>query len=65
MMQAVGASEKVFEFLDREPEIDHDDGKLMPETLEGNLEFKDVTFTYASRPDNPVLKVICRPVLSL
>ena len=57
LMEAVGASQKVFEFIDRKPTISHEDGKLAPEALIGHLEFKDVTFTYPSRPDNPMLQV--------
>ena len=57
MMQAVGASNKVFEFIDRKPEIRYDIGKLAPAQLEGRLEFKNVSFSYPSRPDTEVLKV--------
>ena len=57
LMQAVGASEKVFEFIDRKPEIKHDSGKYIPQSFEGRIEFKNVNFTYPSRPDAPVLKV--------
>ena len=56
-MQAVGASNKVFEFIDRKPEIRYDIGKLAPAQLEGRLEFKNVSFSYPSRPDTEVLKV--------
>jgi ATP-binding cassette subfamily B (MDR/TAP) protein 9 len=56
LMEAVGASEKVFEFIDRQPEI-RNEGKLRPATLQGHLEFKDVVFAYPSRPTSQVLKV--------
>ena len=57
MMQAVGASNKVFQFIDRKPEIRYDIGKLAPAQLEGRLEFKNLSFSYPSRPDTEVLKV--------
>ena len=57
MMQAIGASNKVFECIDRKPEIRYDLGKLAPAVLEGRLEFKNVSFTYPSRPDTEVMKV--------
>ncbi|XP_035691041.1 ATP-binding cassette sub-family B member 9-like [Branchiostoma floridae] len=55
LMQAVGASEKVFEYIDRKPEIQNN-GLLAPDRLEGHIEFKDVSFAYPSRKDIPVLK---------
>ena len=57
MMQAVGASNKVFQFIDRKPEIRYDIGKLAPAQMEGRLELKNVSFSYPSRPDTEVLKV--------
>ena len=56
LMQAAGAGEMVFELIDRQPEIDHDSGSLKPDTVRGKVEFKDVTFSYPSRPTVPVLK---------
>ena len=56
LMQAVGASEKVFEYIDREPEI-RNAGLLAPDKLVGRLEFKEVVFAYPSRPETEVLKV--------
>ena len=55
-MQAVGASEKVFEFLDRKSLI-RNEGKLKPNAFLGAVQFKNVTFSYPSRTDAPVLKV--------
>ncbi|XP_035689924.1 ATP-binding cassette sub-family B member 9-like [Branchiostoma floridae] len=55
LMQAVGASEKVFEYIDRKPEIQNN-GLLAPDRLEGHIEFKDVSFAYPARKDIPVLK---------
>jgi len=57
-MQAIGASEKVFEYIDRKPEIAHDDGVLAPDRLSGRIAFKNVYFSYPGRPNAVVLKVI-------
>ncbi|KAK6041505.1 hypothetical protein COOONC_20991 [Cooperia oncophora] len=55
LMECVGASRKVFEYMYREPEIPND-GEMKP-PLSGRIEFKEVEFTYPSRPNNKVLKV--------
>lgn len=54
LMECVGASRKVFEYMFREPGIPND-GDLKP-ALSGRIEFHDVQFTYPSRPNNQVLK---------
>ncbi|MEE6527267.1 hypothetical protein FKM82_028529, partial [Ascaphus truei] len=56
LMQGVGAAEKVFEFIDRQPKIVND-GALAPDNLEGKVEFRNITFTYPTRPAAQVLKV--------
>lgn len=56
LMQAAGASEKVFEYIDREPAISHH-GDLTLEKVEGHIQFDSVYFSYPSRPDTQVLKV--------
>lgn len=56
LMQGVGAAEKVFEYLDREPK--HPSvGTEAPETCTGLVEFKDITFAYTTRPETDILKV--------
>ncbi|XP_041079715.1 ATP-binding cassette sub-family B member 9 isoform X2 [Polyodon spathula] len=55
LMQGVGAAEKVFEFIDRKPQLSSD-GTLAPDTLKGLVEFKNVTFSYPTRPESQVLK---------
>jgi ATP-binding cassette subfamily B (MDR/TAP) protein 9 len=55
-MQGVGAAEKVFEYMDRESKHPHD-GKEVPGTCKGLVEFKDVTFSYPTRPETEILKV--------
>lgn len=56
LMQAVGASEKVFEYINRKPALPNE-GKHAPEKLDGRLEFKNVCFSYPTRPDSTVLNV--------
>lgn len=53
--KAIGGSEKMFEYLDRKPEVPPD-GTLAPENLEGHIVFKKVTFSYSGSTDL-VLKV--------
>ncbi|XP_066545998.1 ABC-type oligopeptide transporter ABCB9 [Amia ocellicauda] len=55
LMQGVGAAEKVFEFMDRKPKL-LNDGQLAPDTCKGLVEFKNVTFSYPTRPDTQILK---------
>lgn len=59
-MQGVGAAEKVFEFIDRNPTMVND-GTLAPSLLEGKVEFRNVTFTYRTRPATQVLQVTFVP----
>lgn len=56
-MQGVGAAEKVFEYLDREPK-NPPEGTEAPATCTGLVEFKDVTFAYPTRPESDVLQVL-------
>ncbi|CAD5232667.1 unnamed protein product [Bursaphelenchus xylophilus] len=56
MMRSVGASRKVFEYMNRQPEIPYEgmaEGKV-----KGNIEFDDVSFFYPTRPHSEVLKSI-------
>jgi len=56
LMQAVGAAEKVFQLLDRKSTMPLDEGDYAPKTVNGTVEFKDVCFSYPTRPDQPVLR---------
>ncbi|CEI98787.1 hypothetical protein RMCBS344292_12887 [Rhizopus microsporus] len=54
---ACGAAFKIFEIIDRVPEIDPDSNQgLVPDHVEGALEFKNVMFKYPTRPDVTILK---------
>ncbi|XP_074826849.1 uncharacterized protein LOC141998117 [Natator depressus] len=57
LLSNVGAAEKVFEYLDREPAV-RTDGTRAPESLQGHVSFHNVSFSYPSRPDCQVLKAV-------
>ena len=62
-MQAIGASHKVFEYIDRKPALPTSAGKFVPDVLVGKMEFSNVTFAYPSRPDTLILKVYGQSML--
>lgn len=55
MLNSVGAAGKVFEYLDRKPQVSTD-GDLKPDVLKGHVKFQNLTFSYPRRPDHNVLK---------
>uniref|UniRef100_A0A7R9UDB8 ATP-dependent transporter ycf16 n=1 Tax=Pinguiococcus pyrenoidosus TaxID=172671 RepID=A0A7R9UDB8_9STRA len=55
-MNAIGASERVFQLIDREPEIVNDVGIAPAHQMIGKIEISNVSFTYPARPDAPVLR---------
>ena len=52
-MKALGASERVFELIDREAAVSSGDQTL--DTLRGEITLEDVHFAYPTRLDHPVL----------
>jgi ATP-binding cassette subfamily B (MDR/TAP) protein 9 len=54
-MNAAGASEKIFEYLDIKPELQITRA-YEPDKLHGAIEFRNVSFTYPTRPEAPVLR---------
>ncbi|CAJ0961341.1 unnamed protein product, partial [Mesorhabditis belari] len=56
LMQAVGASRKVFEFIDREPIISNNHNGQSPPNIKGRIEFRNVAFSYPIRPDLPIME---------
>lgn len=57
LMQAVGANDRVFQILDREPSIPLSGGrKLDRQLMRGEVQLSRVNFAYPSRPDVPVLQ---------
>lgn len=59
-MQAVGCSRKVFDLIDRQPVIKNN-GRIAPDSrnsmIEGRIEFRNVKFSYPTRPDIPIMQV--------
>ncbi|HLU66334.1 MAG TPA: ABC transporter transmembrane domain-containing protein [Kofleriaceae bacterium] len=53
-LRSLGAAERVFELLDRTPELPRTGGRSL-DHLEGSLEIDRVEFRYPTRPDVPVL----------
>ena len=53
-MKALGASERVFELLDRDATVGG--GDVRPEVVAGEVTLTDVNFAYPTRPDMPVLR---------
>lgn len=54
LMKAVGASERVFQLLDRKPEVVSGEERL--ERVQGKLELSNLSFSYPSRADVKVLQ---------
>lgn len=56
LMESIGASRKVFEYIQREPRIAYD-GTQKPSQTNGKINFDSVTFSYPSRAGTTVLDV--------
>ncbi|WP_127846006.1 ABC transporter ATP-binding protein [Psychroflexus aestuariivivens] len=56
IQKAIGATERVFDLIDETPEDVQT--KSNQNQLQGNLEFKNLEFSYPSRPESKVLKQI-------
>lgn len=52
--KAIGASEKIFEYLDRKPQVPPD-GTLEPRNLKGHIQFQNVSFSYAGKSEEKSL----------
>ncbi|KAJ6652530.1 hypothetical protein lerEdw1_011436 [Lerista edwardsae] len=55
VQKAVGSSEKIFEYMDRTPQI-RSVGTLAPPDLRGHVRLQDVWFSYPGRDSSMVLK---------
>ncbi len=55
--RAIGASQRVFELLDRVPGVVNHTG-ARPDTFRGEMALEDVVFHYPTRPDAPVLECV-------
>jgi ABC-type multidrug transport system fused ATPase/permease subunit len=60
LMKSVGASRKIFQYLNRIPKIDHNSGHITGAHRSGGseVEFRSVSLTYPTRPDTEVLHSI-------
>lgn len=54
MSRAVGASERVFEIMDRIP-LMNIEGGFTPDSMKGHVKFNNVTFAYPARKDKTIL----------
>ena len=56
---ALAAFERLRKDIETQPTIDNTETSAeKPTSVEGAIEFRDVAFTYPSRPDHPVLNKI-------
>lgn len=56
-MKASGSAERIFYLLDRVPQLD--DSKAVERvSIEGHIDFEQVTFAYPTRPENDALKAV-------
>lgn len=60
--KAIGAAEKIFEYIDRKPDMPAD-GHLEPQELTGHIRFKNVTFSYTGKTDSNSLVLKVNPPL--
>ncbi|MVO09405.1 ATP-binding cassette domain-containing protein [Flavobacterium sp. TP390] len=58
IQKAVGATERVFELLDEVPEKINATQNYSTQKIKGNVSFKNVGFSYPSRPEIEVLKEV-------
>lgn len=57
ILRAVGASERIMELLERPTEVTIDE-KLPALSIEGNIQFQNVEFSYPSRPELTILNQV-------
>lgn len=55
LMRGLGASTRIWELLDRQPLIPYSGGLIPSRNTSGNIEFKDLVFSYPARPDVNIL----------
>jgi len=62
--EASGSAAKLFYIIERKPKIDAEVGECPETPVNGEIEFRNVRFTYPARPDVEILKGIsfsCKP----
>jgi ATP-binding cassette subfamily B (MDR/TAP) protein 9 len=55
-MTAAGASQSVFDYLDRKP-LQKPCGTVQPKEFRGEIEFNNVSFVYPARPNEIAVQV--------
>ncbi len=55
LQEALGATNRLFELLDTEPEIKEQPAAVGLPPLKGSIEFDNVSFAYSDHPDNKIL----------
>jgi len=55
-MRGIGAGERIFEVLDRNPAVPYDTGDEVPLNQPGIIKFEGINFEYPSRKGVEVLK---------
>ncbi|RVE46215.1 hypothetical protein evm_009105 [Chilo suppressalis] len=57
VVKGISAGGRVFEYINKEPKMDTSGNKIIKyHEFQGDIEFKDVTFAYPTRPEAVVLK---------
>lgn len=54
--QAKAAGYEVFQVIHRKPLISNESKGKMPSKIKGGINFRDVHFSYPSRPEKPILQ---------
>lgn len=54
LMKGSGAGTKLFELIDHKDDVPPIHGSKVPANISNDIEFKDVTFSYPSRPNNQI-----------
>ena len=62
--QAKAAGKEVFKVLKRKPEINYESGGTILDKVTGNIELREVDFTYPSCDDNPILQGFSLTILA-
>lgn len=57
MMKGLGASTRLWQLVDKAPEIPVSGGGVIsPDRFQGAVQFRDLTFSYPTRPDVPIFQ---------
>ncbi|XP_060498760.1 ATP-binding cassette sub-family B member 10, mitochondrial isoform X2 [Panthera onca] len=67
LMKGLGAGGRLWELLERKPELPFDGVVLNQESFQGTLEFRNVHFAYPTRPEVPIFQdfSLCIPSASV